>query len=77
MLLDIDAITHAKVYRLSPCVCGSRSFHLEGGMNWQCSRCKPPGKGAIRYELEAEPSSAPDQEVTPTDGEDVQASTSI
>ncbi len=65
MMLDIEAVCHDKLDRLRPCVvCGCRSFHLEGGMNWQCSRCKPPGKNAIHVELDDEPSSDQDRRQT-------------
>jgi len=55
MMLDIEAISHDKLDRLEPCVCGCRSFHLDEETNWQCSRCKPPPTGAVRFELDDPP----------------------
>jgi len=58
MVLDVKTVSHDKLERLKPClVCGCRSFHLENGMYWQCSRCRPPGRGAIHFELDNEPTS--------------------
>jgi len=67
MMLDVEAVSHDKLYRLRPCVCGCRSFHLDDQMNWQCSRCKPPRRGAVRFELDDEPSPTSDQGGKPVD----------
>lgn len=67
---DVEAISDDKLDRLKPCVCGCRSFHLDEGMNWQCSRCNLLPAGAIRFELDDEPPPPLRVEVTPNDSQD-------
>jgi len=52
VIMDVEAVSHDKLDRLKPCICGCRFFYLDDKVNWQCSRCKPPRTGAIHLALD-------------------------